>query len=311
LISAAELDLFSKLKAGPWAVEDLCEAEGWNPRGVRILLDALAAQGLAVITEDGKYGVDTTIADWLAADGADSALPMILHRGKMWETWSDLTEIAKTGEKTHRVELMKTWPPEQKKAFARAMGVTGRITADKIAESLDLTRYKRMLDVGGAIGTYIEAFLRRAPHMTATLFELPGVVDVARETLTVSGLMDRVKIVEGDFNTDELPMGHDLAFLSAIIHMNDREKNRKLYSRIFKALEPGGIILIRDYVMDSTRTKPVEGAVFAVNMLVATSGGNSYTFDEIKEDLESAGFIETKIIREGEKMDQLVSAEKQ
>ena len=146
-----------------------------------------------------------------------------------------------------------------------------------------------MLDVGGASGTYIMAFLKRAPHMTATLFDLPEVVEMARNRITESGFIDRVQLVAGDYNTDELPNGHDLVLLSAIIHINDREGNGRLYSKIYAALAPGGTILIRDYFLDSTRTIPRNGAIFAVNMLAATTGGTSYTFEEVREDLATSG----------------------
>ncbi len=114
----------------------------------------------------------------------------------------------------------------------------------------------------------------------------------------------------GDYNTHELPKGHDLVLLSAIIHSNDREVNRRLYSKIHEALAPAGTILIRDYFLDSSRTIPLDGAIFAVNMLAATTGGTAYTFEEVQEDLARAGFKDVRMIREGDHMDQLVTGVK-
>ena len=195
-------------------------------------------------------------------------------------------------------------------AFIGAMHVIGLRKAEEIADSIDLKSFTRMLDIGGASGTYIMAFLKMAPNMTATLFDLPEVVKMARNRLTESGFIDRVQLVPGDYNTDELPKGHDLVLLSAIIHSNDREANGRLYSKIYAALAPGGTILIRDYFLDSSRTIPADGAIFAVNMLAATTGGTSYTFEEVREDLAIAGFKEVRMIREGDHMGQLVSAVK-
>ena len=65
---------------------------------------------------------------------------------------------------------------------------------------------------------------------------------------------------------------------------------------------------MRDYFLDPTRTHPPDGAIFAVNMLAATDEGNSYTFDEVKEDLERAGFRDVGLIRDGDRMDQVISA---
>ena len=130
--------------------------------------------------------------------------------------------------------------------------------------------------------------------MKATVFDLPPVVEMARERIEEAGMMDRVTLVPGDFYKDELPPGHDLAFLSAIIHQNSLEQNQELYHKVFRSLDPGGRIVIRDHVMSLDRTQPEDGAIFAVNMLVNTTGGGTYTFDEINEGLTEAGFVGVK-----------------
>jgi hypothetical protein len=103
-----------------------------------------------------------------------------------------------------------------------------------------------------------------------------------------------------------LPSGADLAWVSAIIHQNSREENRALYRRVAEALGGGGQIFIRDFVMDDSRTVPAAGALFAVNMLVATPGGNTYTLSEIREDLESAGFTDVQLVRRDNGMHSVV-----
>ena len=99
-----------------------------------------------------------------------------------------------------------------------------------------------------------------------------------------------------------------MALLSAIIHQNSPEQNRELYRKIFRALLPGGRLIIRDHVMSSDHTQPVSGAFFAVNMLVVTEGGLTYSFDEIKSSLESGGFIKVNLLQPDERMTGLVEA---
>ncbi len=309
LLTAVELDLFTKLKNKALSVNDLCTTEGWNNRGLTILMDALAAEGLLAKGSDGKYSLPGPIAKNLVRDREDSILPMILHGCHLWESWSNLTKIVTTGENLYPAER-KDRPKEETEAFIQAMHVVGQLMAPIIADSLDLSVYSNMVDVGGGPGTYTMAFLAKAPHMTATLFDLPEVVEIGRERLTKAGLIDRVRIVVGDYTKDDLPPGHDLALLSAIIHSNSREANRNLFRNVYNGLVQGGTILIRDHIMDPTRTFPAAGAIFAVNMLAATSRGNTYTFEEVKEDLKSAGFKDIRMIREGQNMDQLVSAVK-
>ncbi len=309
LLTAAELNLFDILAKGYQTVEELCTSHGFSPRGLRILLDALASQGLVSRSIDEKYGLEESLSRLLTKDGDDTVLPMILHAASMWQSWSKLTEIVRTGVNPN-VMGIRSRSTEDMEAFIGAMHVIGLKMADSIAESLDLTRFKRMLDIGGASGTYVMAFLKRAPHMTATIFDLPNVVQMAQKRLDKEAYSHRVELAGGDYTSHDLPRGHDLVVLSAIIHSNGREGNRDLFRKIFQALEPGGALLVRDYVMDQTRTFPPDGAIFAVNMLAATSDGNSYTFEEIREDMQIAGFSNISMIREGQNMDQLVIAEK-
>jgi len=129
-------------------------------------------------------------------------------------------------------------------------------------------------------------------------------------SLREAGLSDRVELISGDFYADELPGGCDLALLSAIIHQNSPEQNLDLYRKIHRAILPGGTLMIRDHIMDESRTRPPAGAIFALNMLVATEGGDTYTFREVKSDLEAAGFNDIRQIRQGENMDCIITARK-
>jgi trans-aconitate methyltransferase len=97
-----------------------------------------------------------------------------------------------------------------------------------------------LLDIGGASGSYTEAFLQAYPGMRATLFDLPSVIQMAQRRLADTDLLDRITFVAGDYHKDELPAGHDLALLSAIIHQNSPEHNIELYGKIYRALQPGG-----------------------------------------------------------------------
>jgi predicted O-methyltransferase YrrM len=307
LLTSAELDLFTKLKNRPRKVEELAQQENWDTRALRILMDALVSQGLLSKSQDGLYSVEEPMVTALVQGEETSILPMVLHRAHMWHTWSNLTEIVRTGVNPS-VVTKESRSTGEMKDFIGAMHVVGRSMAEVIAASVDLTPYKRMIDLGGGSGTYTIAFLKRAPHMTATLFDVPDVVELARERLSDEGYLDRVNLVAGDYLKDEFPAGHDLVLLSAIIHSNGRQENRDIYARAFRCLIPGGAILIRDHIMDESRTNPPDGAIFAVNMLTATPDGDTYTLEEVREDLENVGFKDVRIIRQGEHMDQLVIA---
>ena len=140
------------------------------------------------------------------------------------------------------------------------------------------------------------------------VFDLPEVVPLAERRLRQESLLERATIAAGDFYSDELPVGCDLALLSAIIHQNSPEQNLELYRKVHRALAPNGVLLIRDHIMNEGRTEPADGALFALNMLVCTDGGDTYTFAETEEALLQAGFRSVKRLRYGEAMDSLVEA---
>ena len=138
----------------------------------------------------------------------------------------------------------------------------------------------------------------------------PDVIPMAKRLMRQAGLTRRVRLFPGDFMKNALPKGADLAWVSAIVHQNSREQNRKLFAKVFAALEPGGQILIRDVFVDASRTRPASGALFAVNMLVNTPGGGTFTFGEMRDDLTSVGFSKVKVLRRGQAMDSVICASK-
>ena len=147
-------------------------------------------------------------------------------------------------------------------------------------------------------------------QLRAVVFDLKNVIPITKEKIREAGIEDRATFVEGNFYKDPLPAGCDLALLSAIIHQNSPDQNLALYQKIYRALSHGGALLIRDHIMDTTRTRPSAGALFALNMLVNTPAGDTYTLGEVKEILESAGFEDVEWIVSGEKMDSLVRSVK-
>jgi SAM-dependent methyltransferase len=300
LLTGAELDLFTVLSKEALTAEVIAARLGADLRALKIELNALAAMDLLVKADD-TYRTSPD-ASCLSADAPDSIHPMLLHAATLWHRWSNLTRtVGGTTLPEHPAE-------EATRAFIGAMHVVSAPRAEGMVTAVGVGSARRLLDVGGGPGTYTAAFLRAAPELRATLFDLPPVVEIARERLSAAGLLERVTLVAGDFERDPLPPDHDLAWLSAIIHQNGPAQNDTLYARIFRALVPGGRLVIRDHVMEPGRTRPLAGALFAVNMLVGTKQGGTYTFDEIKAGLERAGFTRVRLLRSGDRMDSLVEA---
>src|SRR5512145_653872 len=280
LLTAAELNLFTHLDEMPSTAQQLADRLQADLRGLAILLDALASQGLIVKSLDDAYQLAPDLAAYLSDKSSRSVLPMLHHANHLWKSWSDLTSRVK-GPEPAATAPSDDRNAEQMRAFIGAMHVVGGPLAQKIVAAVKPGSAKNLIDVGGASGTYTIAFLKAAPDMKATLFDRPGVVSIARERVAEAGMADRVRFAEGDFYQDELPGGHDLALISAIIHQNSPAQNVELFRKVLRALISGGRIILRDHVMEPNRIEPKEGAIFAVNMLVNTQGGSTYTFNEI------------------------------
>ncbi len=307
ILTAVELDIFTHLHMQPSSARDLCESLSLDLRAATRLLDSLITFGL-LEKEGGTYRT-TDKGAFLSSNHPETVLPMALHMSDLWRTWSGLTDVVRSGPDSKRESGIKSDKMDLK-VFIGAMHSVAKELSIEIADDYDASAFHRLMDIGGASGTYTIAFLRKNPNLRAVLFDLEEVIPIAEERLREEGLHERVVLAAGNFYKDALPKGCDLALLSAIIHQNSIEENLDLYRKIFKALDPGGKILIRDHIMDESRTKPPGGAIFALNMLVNTHGGDTYTFSEVKEGLEKAGFTEVKLLRAGERMDCLVEARK-
>ncbi len=308
LTAAADLNVFSVLDGKPMTAEALAGKLGADLRAMTILLDALAA--LEFVTKQGDdYSISEDMAKLLSDKSERNILPMVRHLANCLSRWSQLAKVTQSGKPAERPASIRGEAADQSD-FIGAMHNFSAPVAAEVVGRLKPLKCNHVLDIGGASGTWTMAFLDAVPEARATLFDLPDVIAMAKQRLSDAGLSDKVTLVPGDFYADDLPSGVDLAWLGAICHQNSRRQNRELFVKIYKALADDGVVVIRDVVMDSTHISPPGGALFAVNMLVATDGGSTYTFDEYREDLREAGFDDVTLVYRDEFMDSLIRARK-
>jgi SAM-dependent methyltransferase len=306
--AAAELDLWTALGGQSLLAEQLAKKLHTDLRATTILLDAVATLGL-VEKRDIHYSVPSDLRGWLVEDSPETILPMLRHAMTILRSWSQLAWVTKSGFPAPRIASIRG-PEADRASFIAAMHVVSGPMADELVQKLGPPKFRHLLDVGGASGTWTLAFLRAVPDATATIFDLPDAIEQARHRLTGTEFADRVTLVAGDFYADDLPEGADFAWVSAICHQHSRRHNRELFGKVFRALAPGGRIALRDVVMEPNRSGPREGALFAVNMLVNTDSGDTFTFDEYVEDLKSAGFDNPQLQIKHEAMNSVIAAEK-
>lgn len=301
LTAAAELDVFTVIlgHGNALTASGIAGKTGADPRGLAVLLDTLAA--LEYLVKDGAdanalYGVAEAYRELLDSRHPGTFVPMLRHMACVQRSWVQLARTVKEGKKQERPASI-LGHEQDRMSFIMAMNSIARNLVDETMASLLQAKVLsfprediRFLDIGGASGTYTLAFLQTLPRSRGAIFDLPVGVEAAKKRFLGSEYESRVELFSGDFYAEELPSGFDFAWVSAIIHQMNREESRKLYGKAFRALNPGGRIAIRDFMMNAARTAPVSGALFGINMLVGTDNGMVYTYDEVKADLEAAGF---------------------
>jgi ubiquinone/menaquinone biosynthesis C-methylase UbiE len=306
--AAAELDLFTLLADEPGTAEQVAERTGGDCRCTEALLDAAASLDL-LDKDDGVYRTPEPLVPYLTEGAEQTALPMVRHRMNVLRGWAQLAWTARAGVPFPRQVSIRGLVADRE-AFVAAMHTASGPIADDVITRWGPPRFGHLLDVGGASGTWTLALLRAMPGARATLFDLPDAVEQARERIGSTEFKDRVTLTAGDFYRDELPGGVDLAWVSAIVHQHSRKDNRELFRKVYRALEPGGRIAIRDVVMSPDHTAPTFGALFAINMIVNTDGGGTFSFEELAEDLEAAGFVDPEPAVKAEDMSSIVTAVK-
>jgi hypothetical protein len=299
LAAAHELGLFTRLAGGPGTTAgELAQALALHPRPAEMLLTGCAALGLLEKT-GGRYR-NTPLSDAYLVKGKPYYFGGFVQMAdqRLYEGWGKLTEALQTNRPT-------TWDPavqssmfdgEDPKVLAlfwEAMHSLSTMTARELGEALDLSDFRRLLDIGGGSGAYDIELCKRYGNLHATVFDLPHVAAIAAGKIAEAGLADRIETAGGSF-FEELPRDHDVHLLSMILHDWDEAKNRTLLRRSFEALPEGGAVVISELLVNDDKTGPAPAALMSLNMLIEAEGRN-YTPAEYSAWLEEAGFrhIET------------------
>lgn len=290
LLVATDLRVFTALSRGGATAAELAADLHSDPRATRILLDALVAIQL-LNASAGRY-TNSEVADRFLVEGRpDYKGNNLRYQEKIWSFWSQLGDVVRTGRPARTLgDLLSGAEPGFQTSYIRGMHDIAREPARVVASLLQLPSGARILDVGGGPGSYAMALLEANPGTSADILDLPATLAVTRSIVAGSPVAGRIGLLDGNYLTGELPGGYDLALLSHITHDESPEANRALFARVRRALSPGGRIAVHDFVVDDSRAAPAFSALFAVNMLVYTEGGATYSTSEYRAWLMEASF---------------------
>jgi len=294
LLTAIELDLFTAVGNGGRA-DEVSARTGSHPRATEMLMNALVAMGW-LNKQDGVFSNSAFSKRYFVAGSADDWRAATLHLAHLWRTWSTLTECVRAGTSVLRRDLAER-DEEWTRAFIAAMHRNARARAPLVVKAVGTEGVNRMLDVGGGSGAYSIAFASAKENLVVDLLDLAEVIPIAQGHIENAGLADRIRTRQGDLCADKFGEGYDLVIVSAICHMLGAEENKDLLKRCFEALAPKGRVVIQDFILEPDRTAPKSATLFALNMLVGTRAGNTYTEAEYAAWLREAGFQDVRHVR--------------
>ncbi|HWB84259.1 MAG TPA: methyltransferase [Bryobacteraceae bacterium] len=293
LEAAIKLKVFDVLDKSPQTVDEVVAQTGASQRGLRALLNALV--GLQFLNRDanGRYGTTAESSQFLVTTKPTFYGGLIRHTSTdLIPAWLGLTETVTTGKPNKSVNQQGDGSIFFQQFVTDLFPISYPVT-QVLAGTLGIEKASqpvRILDLAAGSGVWGIGLAQRSPQVTVTAVDWPQVLEVTRQMATRFGLVDRFQFVAGDLATADFGQGHNVAILGHILHSEGEANGRELLKKTFNALAPGGTIAIAEFLVDEDRRGPAMSLIFAVNMLVATDKGDTFSFQEISGWLREAGF---------------------
>lgn len=285
LLTGIELNVFSAIENQKSSSNAIAKKVGADTRALDRLMNALS--GLGFLNKVKCLFSNTDFSKKYLCENSKEYMLQLGHIVNMNRNWSRLTDAVRRGKS---VGVKRFSNREQKwfESFISAMHSRAVWQAKEIIPLLKPSGMK-VLDIGGGSGAHAIEFIRHNAK-SVCVFDLPKVIPLTRRYVRKENMERKIIFRKGDFLKDEFGSGFDIVFISAIIHMLNPKEIRKLFVKSASALADDGKIVVQDFFMSDDRTDPLRGALFALNMLVGTAHGDTYTETEVREWLIEAGF---------------------
>ena len=298
LEAAVQHRVFDALDSGPKPLDAIANATGTSERGLSAILNLLV--GLNFLSKSGdNYALTPESAAFLVTTKPSFQGGLLRHLSRqLLPKFLHLSEVVATGKPASAVNQQQTGA-EFFADFVTDLLPMNYPAAQELAKHLRLDAVNgpmSVLDLAAGSGVWGIALAQSAPHVRVRAVDWPQVLPVTRRTAERFGVADRISFSEGDLHDADFGSGHHVATLGHILHSEGEQRSRALLKKTFHALAPGGTIAIAEFLVNADRTGPLNGLIFAVNMLVNTETGNTYSFEEIREWLTEAGFVNARLL---------------
>ena len=306
LLSAVELELFTKLGSEQMTGPQIADALGLHARAIPDFPDALVALGLLDREGEGSdapyHNTEATAAFLDKASPTYIGGILEMANARLYPFWGDLTEALQSGKPQNEIkhtgksmfdELYSD--PDRLEQFMNAMAGISQGPFHALAEKFDFSKYKMLCDVGGATGQLSITVASRHPHIRCTSFDLPVVEPIAKRTIDAAGLSERVTATAGDFLVDPLPDA-DVITMGLILHDWNLERKMHLIKAVYDALPEGGAYIAIENIIDDARRENAFGLLMSLNMLVEFGDAFDFTGADFAAWCKEVGFRETEVV---------------
>jgi acetylserotonin N-methyltransferase len=311
--TALSLGVFDALHEGPASLENLAGRLHSPSHALERLLGACCGLGL-LERRDGLYHNRPVATRFLRVHSPETLSGYMLYSDRIsFRLWARLEDAVREG--THRwnqefgggANIFEHFfaTEDAKLTFLAGMHGLGLLASPALAAAFDLSRFRRLVDLGGGTGHLAIEVCRKHPGITACVFDLPSVTPVAQHYIAQAGLADRIATAAGNFFDDALPQA-DLYSVGRILHDWSDEKVRALLEKVHKALPSGGGLLICEKILNEERDGPATAYLQSLNMLVCTEG-RERTASEYEQLAKAAGFREFAAHRTGRPLDAMLA----
>ncbi|MGD2186845.1 MAG: methyltransferase [Desulfobacterales bacterium] len=286
LHAAVQLDVFTVIGEKYLSAVKIAEELDAAPKGVERLLNALVAMELLAKAND-TYSNTPSSLELLSKDSPKYLGHIIMHHHHLVESWSRLEKCVRSGQAIR--ERSSFGNEEWRESFLMGMFNMAMNMAPLLVPKVDISSRRHLLDMGGGPGTYAIHFCRHNPHLKATVFDLPTTRPFAEKTIRRFDLVDRIEFVDGNYLEDDIDGSYDAAWLSHILHSEGPDECQKIIQKTVAVLEPGGIIIIHDFILNNSMDGPLFPALFSLNMMLGTDSGQAYSEQQLMDILAAAG----------------------
>ena len=285
--------VFDTLASGAKSVDEVSKETGASVRGMRAIMNALIGLGLLAKDRQGKYSLTPESEAFLLSNKPGTLAGFFkMNATRLIPLWLKLGEVVRTGkpaEARNQEEPGTEFFTELVENIIPMSYASAQALADHLRLA-DAKKEVRVLDLAAGSGIWGISLAQKSPHVRVTAVDWAGMIPTTKRITQKFGVADRFEFVEGDLATADFESDYNVATLGHILHSEGKERSRALLKKTFGALKSGGTIAIGEWLVNDERTEPLPSLMFAVNMLVNTEHGDTFSFNEIKTWLEEAGF---------------------